>query len=151
MLRASFKSEYYIDILRLLEREEFQMCKNFISDRLLKETNRIIYIPGSEKKIDLHLSCEVFDMIDGDTIFSIISVFHSGTNILFNSSGFSGFEQDDYMYSSAKHLSSLRIELARGLVAPPDMLIITSDVEDSSNHYFKLPSQYIFQNRETDY
>ena len=76
LLRQTFKNHNYIEILRLLESEEFQMCKNFISAKLLEESNRIIYIPASESKIELHLQCDELDVQEnGDILYNVVAIY----------------------------------------------------------------------------
>lgn len=142
LLRQTFKSHNYIEILRLLESEEFQMCKNFISAKLLEEPNRIIYIPGSENKIELHLQCDELDVQEnGDILYNVVAIYNQGANIIFSADGLAPIDDQDW-YTSAVPFASLRVELAKTLLSPPDMLIITSNIEDKSNHYFSLPSNY---------
>ncbi len=144
LLRQTFKDNNYIEILRLLECEDFQMCKNFIVTKLLEETNRIIYIPGSESKIELHLQCDEFDAREnGDIIYNIVAIYNQGTNIIFSGDGLSVI--DEQWYNGAIPFASLRVELAKSLLAPPDMVIITSNIEDKSNHYFSVPINYSFR------
>ena len=142
MLRQTFKNHNYIEILRLLENENFQMCKNFIATKLLDEPNRIIYIPASEEKIELHLQCEELEIKEnGDILYNITAVYNQGTNVIFSADGLSPIDRQDW-YSSAIPFAALRIELAKSLLAPPDMIILTSNIEDKSNHYFALPFNY---------
>lgn len=144
LLRQTFKNKNYIEILRLLECENFQMCKNFIVTKLLDESNRIIYIPGSENKIELHLQCDEFDIQEnGDIIYNIVAVYNQGINIMFSADGLSKI--DEQWYAGAVPFASLRVELAKSLLAPPDMVIITSNIEDKSNHYFSVPINYSFR------
>lgn len=145
LLRQTFKDNDYIEILRLLESEDFQMSKNFIVTKLLEETNRIIYIPASESKIELHLQCdEVETHENGDIVYSVVAVYNQGINIIFSADGFSTIGDANWYYSAVP-FASLRVELARSLLAPPDMVIITANVEDKSNHYFSLPHNYSFR------
>lgn len=144
LLRQTFKDTNYIEILRLLENYDFQMSKNFIVTQLLKESNRIIYIPGSENKIELHLQCAESDLRDnGDIIYNVLVIYNQGVNIIFSADGLSVINQE--WYTNAVPFASLRIELAKKLLAPPDMVIITSNIEDKSNHYFSMPFNYSFR------
>ena len=148
LLRQTFKNEFYIEVLRLLECEIFQMCKNFIAAKLLEESNRIIYIPGSENRIELHLHCEESNTEEnGDIIYKIIAVYNQGRNIMFSADGCSEF--DYQWYEGSVPLSSLRVELSKGLLAPPDMVVITSDIEDKNNHYFLVPINYSFRREKS--
>ncbi len=142
-LRDIYKSSYYIDILRLLGREEFQISKNFISAKLSEETNRIIYIPSSENKIEIHLSSEKIETKEnGDVIHVIKAIYYQGVNVLYSADGkYEITEMEDFL-SSAYNFSSLKTELAKYLMAPPDMIMITIDVDDRPNHYFCLPLSF---------
>jgi len=144
LLRQSFKDSNYIEILRLLEYEDYQMCKSFIATKLLEESNRIIYIPGSESKIELHLQCDELETQEnGDIIYNVTMVYNQGENIIFSADGLS--EINEQWYSPAITFAALRVELAKRLLAPPDMLIITSNIEDKNNHYFCMPINYSFR------
>ncbi|MBR6644831.1 MAG: caspase family protein [Clostridia bacterium] len=144
LLRQTFKDANYIEILRLLENEDFQMCKNFIVAKLSEESNRIIYIPGSENKIELHLNCTEIEVHDnGDILYSVVAIYNQGANIIFSADGLSLIDQE--WYANAVPFASLRVELAKKLLAPPDMVIITSNIEDKGNHYFSMPFNYSFR------
>lgn len=142
LLRQKFKNNNYIEILRLLESDDFQMCKTFIAAKLSEESNRIIYIPAAESKIELHLQCEELDVQEnGDIIYNIAAIYNQGANIIFSADGLSPIDDQDW-YNRAIPFASLRVELAKSLLAPPDMVIITSNIEDQGNHYFALPLNY---------
>ena len=142
LFRQILKVDNYIDILRLLESEEFQMSKNFITTKLFEETNRIVYIPASENKIELHLQCNEINVEDnGDVIYRVTAIYNQGTNIIFSVDGFSTID-DETWWDHAVSFPSLCVKLAESLLAPPDMVIITSNIEDKSNHYFSLPFSY---------
>ncbi len=141
LLRQQFKDDNYIAILRLLENEDFQMCKNFIATKLQEETNRILYIPGSESKIELHLKCDEFEVkANGDTVYNIEAIYSQGTNVIFSADGRSPF--NEVWFSRAVPFTTLCIEIAKSLLAPPDMVLITSNIEDRSDHYFSVPFNY---------
>lgn len=146
-LREHFKVDLYIEILRLLETEAYQMSRNFISDKLMNESERIIYIPSSENKIELHLVCEELETKEnGDIIYFVCSIYYQGINILYSADGTEDINIESYSYYyKASNLSTLRTEIAKTLVAPPDMLIVTSNIEDTNNHYFSLPLSYSFR------
>lgn len=142
LLRQKIKNDHYIEILRLLESVDFQLCKNFIATKLLEETNRILYIPCSEIKIELHLQCNEFDVQEnGDILYNVVAIYSHGTNIIFSADGLSPIGDEEW-YNKAVPFASLRVELAKSLLAPPDMVMITSNIEDKSNHYFLLPLDY---------
>ncbi len=144
LLRQSFKNYNYIEILRLLEDENFQMSKNFIATKILEESNRIIYIPSSENKIELHLNCSEIEVEEnGDILYNVVSVYSQGANILFSADGLSLINEE--WHGNAVPFASLRVELAKNLLAPPDMVIITSNIEDKSNHYFSMPYSFSFR------
>lgn len=152
-LRQSFKSDLYIDILRIIENEDYQLSKNFISAKLSEEADRLVYIPSSETKVELHLIAEESETKDnGDIIYSIRAIYNQGINVLYSTDGTAEIGDEDFMYyNNACNLSSLRIELSKALVAPPDMTIITIDAEDSQNHYFALPPSFsLRKSRVTD-
>ena len=144
MLRQRFKDNNYIEILRMLEIEDYQMCKNFIVTNLVEESNSIIYIPGSENKIELHLHCKEYEVKEsGEILYTVVAIYNQGANIMFSSDGLSLVDEE--WYSTFMPFSSIRIELAKSLLAPPDMLMITSNIDDSSNHYFAMPYNYSFR------
>ena len=62
---------------------------------------------------------------------------------MFSADGLS--EIDEEWYTGAIPFASLRVEIAKCLLAPHDMVIITSNIEDQSNHYFCLPFNYSFR------
>lgn len=142
-IRNTFKTNGYIEVLRLIEMEKYQSCKNFISDKLCQEENRIVYIPGSESKIEIHLNCEKHEETEsGDLIFNVCSIFFQGHNILFTADGTSEIDDDSFMWSFAEPQSSLVVDLAKSLAAPPDMIVVTFEPEWKSNHCYKLPIQF---------
>lgn len=144
LLRQTFKAQNYIEILRLLESEDFQMCKNYIAAKLFEEANRIIYIPGSENKIELHLQCnEYITQDNGDIIYQVVAIYNQGANIIYSADGLSLISQE--WYTNAVPFASLRVNLAKSLLAPPDMVILTSNIEDKNNHYFAMPYNYSFR------
>lgn len=147
VLREVFKANHYIEILRLLQTETYQMSRNFISEKLMDESERIIYIPSSENKIELHLVCEELESKEnGDIIYYIRSIYYQGINILYSADGTHDINIESYYYfRNASNLATLRTEIARTLVAPPDMLIVTLNIEDTNNHYFALPFSYSFR------
>ena len=36
-------------------------------------------------------------------------------------------------------------QLSKALLAPPDMVVITANIEDKGNHYFSMPINYSFR------
>lgn len=142
-LREHFKVDNYIEILRLLETEAYQMSRNFISDKLINESERIIYIPSSENKIELHLVCDELETTENsDKIYFVRSIYYQGINILYNADGTEDINIESYYYSKATNLATLRTEIAKALVAPPDMLLVTSNIEDTNDNYLALPLSY---------
>lgn len=148
-LRENFKPNNYILILRLLENETYQMSKNFISSKLINETNQMLYIPSSENKIDLHLQCIKYDtMENGDIIYYVESIYNQGSNILLSGDGTYNIDANSDWYSNAVSLSELRVILARKLLAPPDMILLTSSIDEKNNHYFALPISYSLRRKK---
>ena len=78
---------------------------------------------------------------NGDILYNIVAIYNQGTNVIFSADGLSTIDYSAW-YNSAIPFASLRVELAKTLLAPPDMVIITSNIEDRSNHYFSLPFNY---------
>ncbi len=152
-LRQFFKSDLYIDILRIIENEDYQLSKNFILAKLSEESDRLVYIPSSENKIELHLITKELETRDnGDIIYSIQAIYNQGINVLYSADGTAEIGDEDFIYyRSACNLSSLRVELSKALVAPPDMTIITIDTEDSQNHYFELPPSFSLRKSKVTY
>jgi len=140
LIRNTFKSGYYIEIIRLLETEQFQMSKNFILSKLYEEISQLVYHPSSENKIELHLITEEsYTNESGDIFFFIRSVCYQGKNVLFSADGSNEISDDNFFYSGYYNKLALRTELAKKLVAPPDMLVLTINIDDKPNHYYAMP------------
>ena len=71
-----------------------------------------------------------------------MSIFFQGHNILFTADGTSEIDDDSFMWNFAEPQSSLVVDLAKSLAAPPDMIVVTSEPKWESNHYYKLPIQF---------
>lgn len=139
MLRDSFKSDFYLKILKLLYEEQFQMCKGFISAVLSNETSRLVFIPSSEEKMAIHLECERATDVEC-CVYDIQGIYFQGKNYL--------HYVDDYdaSFHFGKMLSKTELhnELSKLLVIPPDMLIISTSAEESKDTLFRLPPEYAF-------
>ena len=143
LIRNNFKSGYYAEIIRLLETEQFQMSQNFILSQLYQEPSQLVYYPASESKIELHLITEEsYTNENGDVFFFVRSVYYHGQNVLFSKDGTEDIPEDDYFYSSAYNFAALKTELAKRLVAPQDMLVLTVDNDHKSNYYYSMPLTY---------
>ncbi len=138
-LRGNFKSEYYINILKLLEKENFQGSKNFIADQISTIKEAIIFIPGSEERIEMHLNCYSEEQYDEGLVFLIKSIYYHGRNILFDSDG---LQVENFYWYQSHNQAALRSIIAERIVAPPDMLTLTFNVEVDTNSQFALPDSF---------
>ena len=139
-VRPHFKAKMYLEILELLSIEDFQMCKNYIVSVLYSVTDRVVFIPDSESKMVLHIKTEEkYTEPTGDTMHHINEILYHGHNIMFEyllnpERGLEGFiYQDYYLFEWIKRI------IAKMLVAPPDMIILTIDRTPTSADYFSLP------------
>jgi hypothetical protein len=139
ILRTFFKTQQYLDVIGCMETDIFQNSKIFIASRLAQYPDNIIYVPGSETRIELHIASEFNEVGEGnDVIMHLTHVFYRGKDILY-CPDLNGFSFDSYAFSDAIRLTNVRNELAKSLVAPPDMVLLTSNVLDTEHTYFKLP------------
>jgi hypothetical protein len=144
ILRIFFKTAQYLDVIGCLENEMFQNSKNFIASRLAQYPDNVIYIPGSEARIKLHITSESEEVgEESDVIMHVTHVLHGGKDILCKPND---FPFDDYAISDATRLTNVRNELAKSMVAPPDMVLLTSSVPDTEHTYFKLPYGFTLHN-----
>lgn len=150
MLRRLFKTEQYLDVIGCLETDVFQNSKNFLASRLAQYPDNVIYVPGSETRIELHIVSEPKETGEGDDIIlHITHVFWCGKDILCDYLGNNGLPFDAYAFSNATKLTSIRNELAKSMVAPPDMVLLTSSVQETDHTYFKLPYGFSLRNNAT--
>lgn len=137
--RNIFKTSHYTYILEYLEIESFQSSKNFILEKLENIVNNVIYMPGTSQRIALHITSNFNDYLeDDDQLWIISQIFYNGHNILSYNTG-KGILEGYIPYSSAKHLDSIRDDLAQMMVSPPDMLVLTADAGNEDNIFYALP------------
>ena len=140
VVRKRFKSKMCLEILQLLSIEEFQMCKNFIASALFEIKDRVVFIPCSENKMQLHiLSKESYTETNGDTIYNISSIIYQGHNIMFEREPDQNDDYEGFVYLLFSPIERIKYEIAKLLVAPPDMVILTIDRTPTPTDYFSLP------------
>lgn len=139
-MRIHWKSKHYLDILRLLEKEEYQQSKNFIIEHISKNENIIMYIPSAEERFELYVNCSFLEESNDEKIYTIESIYFQGEDILFNSFGTERITEDDY-YWTVNHYSMdmLRYIMAEVLAAPPDMVLLQFNIEKSERNVIRLP------------
>lgn len=145
--RQIFKTKCYIEILKLLEMELFQVCRSFIAEKIQNLSDSILYIPGSEERIELYLMCHTELVSDGETIFIIESINLHGKNILFDYEGEEiKIVQPTFLIQTYKQVG-LRSVIAKDLVAPPDMLVLSYNIEITDRSQFAFPGYYSLRNK----
>lgn len=80
---------------------------------------------------------------NGGILYNVVAIYNQGANIVFSADSLSLINPE--WYTSSVPFASLRVELAKKLLTPPDMVIITSNIEDKGNHYFSMPADYSFR------
>lgn len=146
-LRTNFKTGQYLDIIGYLENDMFQSSKHFVAGCLAQHPDNVIYVPGSETRLELHIVSEAKELEEeNDVILHITHVFCFGKNILHYCTNFDNLPFDSYAFSSATKLTVIRNKLAQAMVAPPDMILLTSNIEETEHSYFKLPHGFSLRN-----
>lgn len=148
VLREKLKTACYLEILKHLENERYQMAKNFIVEKIRAESDLIIYQPCSEERIELHLCCAEIEKRDGDVIYKIYRIYFQGKNILYTQDGTEEMDADDFNWYVTSSLPDIKRTLSERLVAPPDMLIFTYDLEMKDNYYLVLPNDFSLRYRK---
>lgn len=136
--RQKFKSEFYLEILGLLEKEDYLACQNFISSRLIDEKDAVIYIPATEERMEFFINFkECNPRTDEDNIYMIDSIYFHGRNVLCFDE-----EENEYYWTRSCHLSDFKLILAKQIIAPPDMVIIKSNKDEEKNCAVAIPFNF---------
>lgn len=150
-LRERPKSSLYLEILKLLSDENYQKSKNFIAEKLQAENDLMLYIPGSEERIELHFhSIEAETMQNGDKIFKIQKIYYHTKNILYTGDGTEEIDSNDLFWAMTNSLPEIKRILAKRMVAPPDMIIFTLENENLDNYYFTLPEDFSLRYKKVE-
>ena len=126
-LRNKFKSNNYTEILSLLENEKFLDSRNFIANKLCEENNVVIYIPGSEERMEFHINLKDFSDSSNEKHLYIDSIYYHG-EVFYNK-----YEGDDYN-DRPYTLDEIKRIIAKKILAPLDMVIIKSNIEISTSN-----------------
>ncbi|MCL2153685.1 MAG: caspase family protein [Oscillospiraceae bacterium] len=128
ILRVKFKSERYVSILRLLEMETYQASKLFISEKLGAIADRVLYIPGSEDRVNINIKCS---QEDANGLSEVYSIHINGIKVF-------DALNDDY-YTIPVNQDRLRKTIAEAIVAPLDMIVIKYSIRPSADTKFAVP------------
>lgn len=115
-LRVHPKSGYYIEIIRLLEMNEFYESRTFITSTLCRNENQIIYIPGQNNIM-------TFD-VEANSDGTLRKIIYRGQNVLL-------VDYNNNILPFITTSSQLTIELAKQIVAPPDCVRVNGLLEDT--------------------
>ena len=126
-LRNKFKSNNYAEILSLLENEKLLDSRNFIANKLCEENNVVIYIPGSEERMEFHINLKDFSDSSNEKHLYIDSIYYHG-EVFYNK-----YEGDDYN-DRPYTLDEIKRIIAKKILAPLDMVIIKSNIEISTSN-----------------
>lgn len=141
-LRQRFKSSLYLDILNLLILEDFQVSKNFISSRLYEE-DVLVYIPSKEERMEFVVECnETRQNAEDYKLFYLNSIYYHGQNILDVIDG-----NDSYDWITACPVSDFRMELAKQLLAPLDMVKIRYNISEDSYNRIAIPYSFVLKHK----
>lgn len=127
-------------IIALLEKEQYQKSKNFIVEKLMRESGRTIYLPGSEERFEFAIECDesvnyVFG--NGKNKYVVEKVKLHGENVLFDPSTEDGelcFELVDVCTKA-----DLIRKLSNALFTFPDLVRITFNVSLEDNELIEVP------------
>lgn len=141
-LRDSFKTNCYLEILNLLNIEEYQKSKYFIVGKLSTITEKPVYLPSSEDRIEIDLICKEDGIrTDGGTLIKIEKIYLHGKNIFYHEESTDAYDENaHYCWGHTVNTHTLHLNLAKELAAPPDMLTISYGPFDKDFYYFEWPT-----------
>lgn len=127
-VRNTMKTEYYTQILLLLERPAFYSSKIFINSVLDEIQDRILYRPGQKDQMFLSVVTVKRDFyFDDDKVdkeFQLINIIYKG-KIVFHED----YDPDVYYGFSGYPKKYFELYLAKTLVAPIDLIKVQYDDE----------------------
>lgn len=119
--RQRFKNGMYEPIISLLENDDYITSRNFIISKLYEQKDRIVYIPGSEERMDFYITLKKFNWgAGGKDCLTIDTIYYRGTE----------FYRADECYGKLVNYKDIVNILAKIIVAPCDMVKIESNIEE---------------------
>ena len=136
-LRLHPKSGYHLEIIRLLEMNEFYGSRAFITSALCRNDNQIIYIPGQNEIMDFSVE------MNSDKLIS--KIIYRGRNVLYGGNG--DIYNSDEIIPICSTLWQLKVYIAKLVVAPTDCVRI-NNLPDDATVYF--PHTFTIRNSSTN-
>ncbi len=138
-LRGKFKSGYYIDIIKNLEKAIFYPCKEFICSKLTKYDCDVVYYPGQSERIELEISMkrEGSAQMLSEIVFRGVNIFKQITD-----------KPDSVDIESYGTIERLQNEIAARLVAPIDMVRFSYSPDVCLSDEIYVPIPYVLKMRE---
>ena len=142
--RQKFKSEFYLEIIGLLEKEDYLTSRNFISSKLNDEENAIVYIPASEERMEFFINFKEYNYgREDEIIYMIDSIYYQGHNVFhFDEEG------NEYYWVRSCRLPDFKFVLAKQIIAPPDMIKIKSNKNDGEIYQIAIPYNFYLKLHE---
>lgn len=124
-LRVHPKSGYYIEIIRLLEMNEFYGSRTFIASAICRNENQVVYIPGQNEIMDFDVE------VDSDGYLE--KILYRGKNVLFGKDG-GVYEKNDVLPFEST-LLQLKTKIASQIVAPIDCVRVNGILDDAMLYF----------------
>lgn len=140
-IRDSFKSDFYLMVLKHLYEQQFQMCKSFISAILANETSRLIFIPSSEERMAIHIECVKASDDELPPVYNVQGIYYQGKNYLLYKDK---YDKEICIFGKKLSKGDLINEISKLLIIPPDMLIVSIPLECPPNAVYRLPPEFAF-------
>lgn len=139
-LRESFKTGYYIDVIKLLELPEYEASRSFIREKLKDVDDRPLYIPGQNEIIEITAKIEKAGANGHEK--KIENIYFHGCPLL--KSPYKDDDGTDRFVYIDESSSEFEMTVAEALVAPSDcVMIIYTDSICNSEVY--APANFILR------
>jgi hypothetical protein len=142
-LRHEFKKELSIETLKIVEKEDFYGCSQFIASKLVKEDpNNVFYIPGQDEKVDV-----IVDLLNGTEGMIVADIIINGNSHYYDKYTYKKVEPEFCLEGCQKRL--FEFELHHRLAVPNGYLNVfykgkIGDVGEFDKLYIPLGGYLLF-------
>ncbi len=136
-LRRLLKSELYETPVSLCNKEKYTASASFISNKLILNPQRIIYLPGSDDTILLDIGLEITD----DNQYQLTQIYIDGLPCLYNEDSSDLYSYDVAMYLYQLTKSQFEYLIKSSLAVPKNKIQICYNLKISEECIINSPNQ----------
>lgn len=136
-LRKELKSDCYEVPVRLCTKEKYHMSRSFINSFLEQYPQRIIYMLGSEEKLN-------FDVVLGiEGRYYLSGIFFDGMMCIYDVNGTDQYERADSIFTMETTRARLAHLIGEKVAAPVNKLNITYNIEPKIDEVIEIPNRFL--------